>query len=91
MASKLSVDEELRAHVDVWVGIAVGQQPAVPVQGLASFYRARIDAVVGGYIESAFGAVDYEFWLRLHLVTRFERVVDMLYRYCVHDNTLTAR
>ena len=59
--------------------------------GGSFLYRAEIAAVVGAYEPDAFGGEDYDFWLRMHLVTRFRHVEDVLYRYRVHDNTLTAR
>ena len=35
--------------------------------------------------------MDYDFWLRMHLVTQFRHVAEPLYKYRVHRNSLTAR
>ncbi len=59
--------------------------------GASFLYRADVAAVVGGYDNAAFGGEDYDFWLRMHLVTRFRHVDEVLYRYRVHDNTLSAK
>ena len=59
--------------------------------GASFLYRAEVAAVVGPYDDSAFGGEDYDYWLRMHLVTNFRHVDESLYCYRVHDNTLTAR
>ena len=59
--------------------------------GASFLYRADAAAVIGPYDENTFGAEDYDYWLRLHLVTPFVHVPEVLYRYRVHDNTLNAQ
>src|SRR5207244_4683922 len=47
--------------------------------------------LVGRYADDAFGGEDYDFWLRMHLVSEFRHVAEPLYKYRVHADTLTAR
>jgi O-antigen biosynthesis protein len=59
--------------------------------GASFLYRREIADIVGRYADDAFGGEDYDFWLRMHLVTEFRHVAEPLYKYRVHDNTLTSR
>lgn len=59
--------------------------------GASFLYRAEVADVVGRYDEGTFGGEDYDYWLRMHLATPFVHVPEILYRYRVHDNTLSAR
>jgi glycosyltransferase involved in cell wall biosynthesis len=59
--------------------------------GASFLYRREIAEIVGRYVDDAFGGEDYDFWLRMHLVTQFRHVAEPLYKYRVHDDTLTAR
>ncbi len=59
--------------------------------GPSFIYRRQVAEIVGHYGDQAFGAEDYDFWLRLHLVTEFCHVGEPLYKYRVHENTLSAR
>jgi len=59
--------------------------------GASFLYRRRVAAIVGSYSDDAFGGEDYDFWLRMHLVTQFRHVGEPLYKYRIHGNTLTAR
>lgn len=59
--------------------------------GPSFLYRRKVAAIVGLYADDAFGGEDYDFWLRMHLVTQFRHIAEPLYKYRVHANTLTAR
>ena len=59
--------------------------------GASFLYRRHAAEIVGNYADDAFGGEDYDFWLRMHLVTEFRHVAEPLYRYRVHADTLTAR
>jgi len=59
--------------------------------GASFLYRREVADIVGRYADDAFGGEDYDFWLRMHLVTEFRHVAEPLYKYRVHDNTLTSR
>jgi glycosyltransferase involved in cell wall biosynthesis len=59
--------------------------------GASFLYRRAVAAIVGNYADDAFGGEDYDFWLRMHLVTEFRHVAEPLYKYRVHPDTLTAR
>ncbi len=59
--------------------------------GASFLYRRAVAAIVGAYADDTFGGEDYDFWLRLHLVTEFRHVAKPLYKYRVHADTLTAR
>jgi glycosyltransferase involved in cell wall biosynthesis len=71
-----------RSAEDRWFGNPVGA---------AFLYRAGVDAALGGYDESLFGAEDYDFWLRA--ARRFTlRPIDRdLYLYRRHGDSLTDR
>lgn len=59
--------------------------------GASFMYRRDVAQIAGRYSEKTFGGEDYDFWLRLHLITDFVHVKEPLYYYRVHDNTLSAR
>ena len=59
--------------------------------GASFLYRRAIADIVGRYADDAFGGEDYDFWLRMHLVTQFRHVAEPLYKYRVHADTLTRR
>ena len=59
--------------------------------GPSFMYRRAIAEIVGRYADDAFGGEDYDFWLRMHLVTQFRHVAEPLYKYRVHADTLTSR
>jgi glycosyltransferase involved in cell wall biosynthesis len=59
--------------------------------GASFLWRAEVHTIVGSHDEHSFGGEDYDFWLRMHLVTPFAHVPRVLYKYRVHDNTLNAR
>jgi glycosyltransferase involved in cell wall biosynthesis len=59
--------------------------------GPSFLYRRRIAEIVGCYGDDAFGGEDYDFWLRMHLVTQLRHVAEPLYKYRVHQDTLTSR
>jgi O-antigen biosynthesis protein len=59
--------------------------------GASFLYRRSIADIVGRYADDTFGGEDYDFWLRMHLVTAFRHVAEPLYRYRVHRDTLSSR
>ncbi len=59
--------------------------------GASFMYRRAIADIVGRYADDTFGGEDYDFWLRMHLVTQFRHVAEPLYKYRVHNDTLTSR
>jgi glycosyltransferase involved in cell wall biosynthesis len=59
--------------------------------GASFLYRQAIAKIVGCYGDDAFGGEDYDFWLRMHLVTQFRHVAEPLYKYRVHRDSLTSR
>jgi glycosyltransferase involved in cell wall biosynthesis len=59
--------------------------------GASFLYRREMADIVGRYSENMFRGEDYDYWLRMHLATRFHHIAQPLYRYRVHDDTLTVR
>jgi glycosyltransferase involved in cell wall biosynthesis len=59
--------------------------------GPSFLYRRVVADIVGSYADDAFGGEDFDFWLRMHLVTEFRHVAEPLYKYRVHADTLTTR
>jgi glycosyltransferase involved in cell wall biosynthesis len=59
--------------------------------GASFLYRRSVADIVGRYADDTFGGEDYDFWLRMHLVTGFRHVAEPLYRYRVHRDTLSSR
>ena len=49
--------------------------------GASFLWRSDVHRVVGAHDENTFGGEDYDFWLRMHLVTPFIHVAEPLYRY----------
>jgi glycosyltransferase involved in cell wall biosynthesis len=58
--------------------------------GASFLYRRSVADIVGRYADDTFGGEDYDFWLRMHLVTAFRHVAEPLYRYRVHRDTLSS-
>lgn len=58
--------------------------------GACFLYRADIAKRVGGYNENMHLVDDYEYWLRLGLVTKFAHISESLYFYMVHNQSLTT-
>lgn len=59
--------------------------------GASFLWHASVHDVVAVHDENTFGGEDYDFWLRMHLVTPFKHIPQMLYHYRVHENTLNAK
>ncbi|WP_025089947.1 glycosyltransferase [Brucella intermedia] len=59
--------------------------------GASFLWRADVHDLVGAHDENCLGGEDYDFWLRMSVVTPFLHVPFNLYEYRVHDNTLNAR
>lgn len=59
--------------------------------GASFLWRADIHDVVGAHDENCLGGEDYDFWLRMSIVTPFLHVPHNLYEYRVHENTLNAK
>jgi glycosyltransferase involved in cell wall biosynthesis len=59
--------------------------------GASFLYRRAVGDIVGRYADDTFGGEDFDFWLRMHLVTQFRHVAEPLYKFRVHGNTLTSR
>ena len=59
--------------------------------GASFLYRRAVGEIVGRYADDTFGGEDFDFWLRMHLVTQFRHVAEPLYKYRVHGDTLTSR
>ncbi|WP_347938833.1 glycosyltransferase [Rickettsia oklahomensis] len=57
--------------------------------GACFLYRADLARQVGEYNENMQLIDDYEYWLRLGLVTKFAHIPESLYLYRVHDQSLT--
>ena len=56
----------------------------------AFMYRADVAQKAGRYDENLFLVEDYEYWVRLWLHTKVERIEECLYYTRVHGGTLTA-
>jgi len=77
------------------VGSRMYQEPPefLPIRdcvGACFLYRAEYAKQVGGYNENMLLVDDYEYWLRLGLVTKFAHIPESLYFYRVHDQSLTT-
>jgi glycosyltransferase involved in cell wall biosynthesis len=57
--------------------------------GACFLYRASVAEQIGGYNEQMFLIEDYEYWLRLGLVTKLYHIAEPLYFYRVHATSLT--
>jgi glycosyltransferase involved in cell wall biosynthesis len=60
--------------------------------GPCFLYRGWIGRLLGGYSPSV-GVEDYDYWMRINALFSIRHLGtdDLLYRYRVHDNTLSAR
>jgi glycosyltransferase involved in cell wall biosynthesis len=60
--------------------------------GPCFLYRGRIGRLLGDY-SPELGLEDYDYWMRINRLFRVEHLGtdEVLYRYRVHDNTLSAR
>ncbi|MCU0862856.1 MAG: glycosyltransferase [Planctomycetes bacterium] len=60
--------------------------------GPCFLYRGRVGRLLGDY-NPELGLEDYDYWMRINRLFRLEHLGtdDVLYRYRVHDNTLSAR
>lgn len=58
--------------------------------GACFLYRSSVAAEVGEYNPDCFLAEDYEYWLRMGLVTKFGKIGEVLYNYRVHPNSLSG-
>lgn len=60
--------------------------------GPCFLYRGRIGRLLGDY-SPELGLEDYDYWMRINRLFRLEHLGtdEVLYRYRVHDNTLSAR
>jgi hypothetical protein len=60
--------------------------------GPCFLYRGRVGRLLGDY-NPELGLEDYDYWMRVNRLFRIEHLGsdDVLYRYRVHDNTLSAR
>ena len=59
--------------------------------GASFLYRKEIADKVGEYDERFFGAEDLDYWLRMHKITEFGHIKDILYKYRVHAGSLGSR
>jgi hypothetical protein len=59
--------------------------------GCCFLYRRDVHEELRGFDEQLFLAEDYDFWLRASTRFRFEAIHDLLYRYRVHDASLTKQ
>lgn len=59
--------------------------------GASFLYRKEIADKVGEYDERFFGAEDLDYWLRMHKITEFGHIKDILYKYRVHPSSLGSR
>jgi len=84
-------DGKARLHLPKNVSLANFHDSGDNFLGASFLWRSSVHDVVGAHDESTFGGEDYDFWLRMHLVTKFLHVPYSLYEYRVHDNTLNAR
>lgn len=71
------------------------QEPPVflPIRdcvGACFLYRAEVASQLGGYNEQMFLVEDYDYWLRLGLITRLFHIPESLYFYRTHTNSLTS-
>lgn len=69
------------------------EEPAyLPIRdcvGASFLYRSNIARQVGNYNEKMFLIEDYEYWLRMGLVTQFHHIKESLYFYRKHKDALT--
>ncbi len=60
--------------------------------GPCFLYRGQVGRLIGDY-NPELGLEDYDYWMRINRLFRIEHLGtdELLYRYRVHDNTLSAR
>jgi glycosyltransferase involved in cell wall biosynthesis len=60
--------------------------------GACFMYRGQVGRLLGDY-NPELGLEDYDYWLRINRMFQIEHLAsdEVLYRYRVHDNTLSAR
>lgn len=61
------------------------------VIGACFLYRREVHEKLRGYDENKFLIEDYDFWLRAALEYEYGFIPDILYRYRVHEKSLTAQ
>lgn len=76
------------------IGARLYQEPPefLPIRdcvGACFLYRADLAKQIGGYNENMHLVDDYEYWLRLGLITKFAHLPESLYFYRVHAQSLT--
>ncbi|MCD4821008.1 MAG: glycosyltransferase, partial [Methanococcoides sp.] len=61
--------------------------------GACFMYRCIVSKVIGEYDPNSFGCEDYDYWMRVNNLFTIKHLGkdDALYRYRVHDNTLSAK
>ena len=61
--------------------------------GACFLYRAQAGQVVGEYDPRLLGVEDYDYWMRLNRLFTIQHLDsdEILYRYRVHDNSMSAR
>lgn len=59
--------------------------------GASFLWRSDVHHVVGIHDENLFGGEDYDFWIRMNLVTEMLHVNRSLYQYRVHQNTINSK
>ncbi len=77
-------------------GKRIYQEPPefLPVRdcvGACFMYRADVARKIGEYNEDMFLMEDYEYWLRMGLVTKLHHIAEALYFYRLHSQSLTQR
>ncbi len=61
--------------------------------GACFMYRATVSKVIGEYDPNSFGCEDYDYWMRINNLFKIRHLgkKDALYKYRVHDNTISAK
>ncbi len=84
-------DGSVRLHLPKHVTLSNFHDSGDNFLGASFLWRAAIHDVVGAHDENCLGGEDYDFWLRMSIVTSFLHVPHNLYEYRVHEKTLNAR
>jgi len=60
--------------------------------GPCFLFRGQVGRVLGEYDPQLLGVEDYDYWMRMNRLFNIQHLdsADLLYRYRVHDNTLSA-
>lgn len=88
----MEIEWEGEGRVERYIPPAPERLRLESVAGACFLYRRRVDEVAGGYDEGERLAEDYGFFLRAWCRgCRFEVLPEVLYRYRMHDKSLTAR